>query len=731
MALSQKRLHAPRHRNHALGVCVSCRTRHVKCDLRYPSCSACQAIGVVCESYDSELRWMSARTGDMRTRHRGSSMQGPKKHLYTEKDRVSMSTALQSSLASAPISHSLEEIERLSARVPFVPGKSSFVGPFGVLELKTRPQGGGTATSSRACPPTPGSHTAEIPADSNDYLSTMLHDYMEPFDPAIADACLDWPDLFDMNSQWPRSTITPPPDPELGSATVDRQPAHEDGRSGLPLSIPTLEAPSKLEGIDMSDAEILLAHFRSKVIPDMFSSPSYEKSPLEILNTNSAVLTLASVNYMGTRSITHAAMANLLALLAISARHFAAGRANGPLKKPLHWEEISKSAYQQAKAHLKLSLTVELQDSRPPKYKDQLMAISAVLGFAILHDHQLEARAYLVDSERLVRLRGLSKKVVSRKASLLHHVYTWNRILSESTAVIHTNGVAEDLSNAGCMITPSYSVPGDLDREISPNTQSRPRVDLDDFLRLEGHSSGSHPAPQRGHGTILNDHHLEDSREDAKAMYRQLYGVSETWLSLVSQTTRLANVMDRMNSAQGPRDDGLRTSIQKKKQWLEDMIWQLAGSDPAAVDGEPPKTPHGTTEQPRAYMVRALNQGLLIFFYRRIHALDSRLLQPYVASAVQALKGFKDACVTCNVEVLGSVWPVFMAGCEAISPADREFVTNWMDEAFSKTGFPRFKTIKQCMEMVWQGRGQSRWNNNGSGSWIAICRERNMHIMLS
>lgn len=47
------------------------------------------------------------------------------------------------------------------------------------------------------------------------------------------------------------------------------------------------------------------------------------------------------------------------------------------------------------------------------------------------------ARCYLIDAERLLRLPGLAKQTVSRRAHLLHHVYTWLRIGGEITFVIH------------------------------------------------------------------------------------------------------------------------------------------------------------------------------------------------------------------------------------------------------------------------------------------------------
>lgn len=190
--------------------------------------------------------------------------------------------------------------------------------------------------------------------------------------------------------------------------------------------------------------------------------------------------------------------------------------------------------------------------------------------------------------------------------------------------------------------------------------------------------------------------------------------------------------MDGLNWKQGLWDAALLDSIQRKKQWLEDMIWKLA----ATGSSTGLSTAEGKAKQSRWHMVQAFNQGLLIFFYRRIQYLDPRLLQPYVTDVIQALKDSKAVCLTHNVEGSGPAWPAFMAGCEAISQTDRDFVSSWMDQAYSKTGFSRFKTCRECMEMVWQRRSEAYRKKDPSAadpnwSWIDICREQDLHLMLS
>jgi arginine metabolism regulation protein II len=112
-------------------------------------------------------------------------------------------------------------------------------------------------------------------------------------------------------------------------------------------------------------------------------------------------------------------------------------------------------------------------------------------------------------------------------------------------------------------------------------TRSRlgPNARLDDFLRLEPHLSDSDldiDEPKDSDG--LRDIHLEDSRRYRDKMYH-IYGISETWLSLVSQTTRLANILDA--SKYGKETDvKFLDFLQKRAGRLENIICSFSqGSD--------------------------------------------------------------------------------------------------------------------------------------------------------
>ena len=74
---------------------------------------------------------------------------------------------------------------------------------------------------------------------------------------------------------------------------------------------------------------------------------------------------------------------------------------------------------------------------------------------------------------------------------------------------------------------------------------------LDDFLGVDTHEIDSEPdfEEDTGQEVGIRDIHLQDMRHWLETLYLRIYSIPETWLSFVSQTTRLANVIDVMNAS--------------------------------------------------------------------------------------------------------------------------------------------------------------------------------------
>lgn len=237
---------------------------------------------------------------------------------------------------------------------------------------------------------------------------------------------------------------------------------------------------------------------------------------------------------------------------------------------------------------------------------------------------------------------------------------------------------------------------------------------LDDFLRLQPHASDSDLEIEefKEHETGRRDIHLEDSRESMDTLYPQVYGIPETWLSLVSQVTRLANLLDMVKSRPSSSSYELSNSLQKRAKLLEEMICSFAsrpimcssGGQHAPDEDDNTQRQAAHADGPNPHMLRALNTALEIFFYRRIRDLHPRILQGYVSDVIDSLRSFEEALASHNLEGPCPVWPLFMAGCEAVRPKDREFFAELTQRGVEQFGISSFKTAGDIMASVWKRR---------------------------
>ncbi|KAL2397512.1 hypothetical protein ABEF93_000140 [Exophiala dermatitidis] len=728
-------------RTHAFGGCGTCRRRHVKCDQVRPVCLTCQAVGAICDGFRTELKWVSEShgTGAKETVSQDLTSHTVRNHLFSaEQSRKSMSKALQDDLGRKPVDESLSELEDRCKNAVAGSGKDVAIGPFGVFQLQQR-----AAEPEKQETPTSITDQNCLTCSDTDFAQSVGF-----VDSLNMNDFLDWPDLFDLDL--PENDFLPQNfEEDIANAAyletsgllsrgtplrgLEENPVqHEGALNDTRLSSPKpVDASTRNElvdnGINYADVQILLKHFNDQVIAHMWAAPVTRKSPWELMNVDSAVITLARLTYMTSQTLSHAALSNLFALTATSANHLAAQLCKEPdsAASVEHWQHLAIVTIKEAKRHLQWSLRNEVRGPHKAKYKDQLMAIIAMLSFSILYDKQPDARAYMIDAERLLRLRGLAKRNISRKARLLHHVYTWARIVDESTYVLRSY----DNLDLETVLPRRFKASTATDQAIAePRPSHNPR--LDDFLRLEhnAHDLDREPEGPKEHEIGLHDIHLEDTREFSEELFAQLYGVSETWLSLVSRTTRLANIMDAVSVAKKRQEFVHLEWLETQKHRLENMVCSFAST--GRQNGQ------NTAPHPRDHMVRALNSALVIFFYRRIRNVNPWILQEHVKNVTQALKDFDAACQSSNIDAPGSPWPAFMAGCEALSQEQRIYFSDWFDRSISTTGFPRLVKAKHCMTEVWKLQDASiqsrqRKGMNQINSWVEVSKQENLHMLLS
>ncbi|KAJ8111482.1 hypothetical protein OPT61_g5933 [Boeremia exigua] len=766
-------------RTHNLGGCTTCRRRHVKCDHARPSCATCRKAGLDCGGYQSQIRWASMSYGPSRPAEASPENRPPPSQLNTvaaEGENAEVGPAQGQPLPVPEIAQSNDSLNTMQQD-----GASGItVEDMGFGPSPSSLDTGSINMTMNAAGP---DSTSFLPQQSDIFghsSSGSMSDLESLFESSNG---LLWNDLFDttfdMSMPLIQDQLYDPSytDPLSLLAHVAHQPQHgSEGQSfdypftpnqsydkqgisviNVPFSSqPPPYAPTEIDEAQvLKDAQILLKHFRDCLVPQFGPLPMSCKSPWETLNWSNAVQTHAELTWLQGSNVKHANKANLFALLGCSAHMIAKVPPPSFELDSSRSMQIFEYASKRAKKHMQESLRLEIFGENKAKYKDQLMAIFSLVALATETGNAADARCYLIDAERLVRLRGITKQKTSRRARLLHHVYTWQRIIGESTFVLHNHRNASLQSRIERTFrndapTPIIGSCGTI-QDVNPSHEN---AQLDDFLRIRSHGTDSDDDTEalKDNETGLRDIHLEDARVWSNTLYMDIYGIPEIWLSYVSQTTRVANIMDYLDETSVQPTRKFQECLQRKTTQLENRICSLSAQYTSSGGLSPLRNIQNDSTTPKPTMasramMRAMTSALLILFYRRIRKVHPFILQAHVNDVIAALKDFDLAHDVGDIKSSGTPWPAFIAGAEAMSVTARDWLMSWMQKAAMESALNGFTTPQQVMREVWEQRDRADKNmDKGLGSpseqrstgkkrkdvysWVDVLREGNFWLML-
>ncbi|KAL4926377.1 Zn(II)2Cys6 transcription factor [Aspergillus undulatus] len=690
-------------RTHRLGSCRTCRRRHVRCDTKRPACETCSALGLQCEGFTDEIQW----SPDVSQKEGLVASFGIRRQLLTEQDRQSMTLGLSKDLVSGSVDASLDEIDARSIDLYCSPTGEARIGPFAVFQFPAQACTAQDATCAKG-----SSQTADIPKST--YNSDPLP---APLDPSV-DELLQWADFLEFGNDVPFDfgsafdlSIPPFGDPLLDCSPPSCPTFGGYGGVFQHLKNPHSEVSTASQSSSPADllelGPELLSNFQHRVIPRITVSPLIKKSPWKVVNMPAALLALGALKMMVNDSVTHAQQAHLYAVLAFSAFDLATKSTDNYQSGSMdQWKHVAERSYEKAKFHVQMSLSEETEGPRNAKLKDQLMAVYVMVEFAIFTGEDRDARRYLVEAERLLRLRGVPKHSVSRKLRILINVYCWLRIASESTYVLD-----------------NYSLSSEYSDTSNQTQRSRNQsVRLDDFLHIENSEHDLNIDEPKNRRLDITDIHLQDSRYSSETLGRQVYGLPETWLSLLSQSTRLANVMKSVNThnPNSTLNYATHRALEERAGRLENAIHLFrARSTGSDYPNERETTYH--------LVLQAFNSALLIFFYRRVRHVHPAMLQSEVENVVTALTGVLSAFGESHSLGLGMMWPLFVSGCEATNHGQRTVILDVLEKLKVDSGLAPLERAKVIFSEVWRRRDEHSAVNQRDRlpTWIDVCKEQN------
>ncbi|KAF4340957.1 ARG81-like transcription factor [Fusarium beomiforme] len=440
------------------------------------------------------------------------------------------------------------------------------------------------------------------------------------------------------------------------------------------------------------EAEPLLRHYRQHIAGQRSTMQAKRKSPWEIIFLPCALETFAELSLWNEASHTRSSI--FYTLLAHSALQLHMTKAPNSLSTD--WKEIGLKNHERAQSHLRQALQNEMFGPRQASYKELLMAILA-MAMTSLHNGARAFRVFLLDAERLIRLRGLANQAQNPfKSRLLHHMYTHLRVIAESISLWN-----EPLPESSS--------------EVQDLNQAR-------TFRIteEGLNIGLDPAQEKTDELGYNDIHLEVQGRWTQTLYPVIYGIPESLMTLLSQTVSLSNEKKRLETV-ARCNPSISEALSKHTKTLENRIWAWTSTlDPA----EPVKLPTGDEDLVRHPQVRsmtlAIHQALVIYFYRRVYDMNAMILQGLVRKTLEYLEPCLGELIDDQDFATSLAWPAFVAACEAVAPDLQERALKCLGVTDDKGVYFTPKPARAVVPLIWDKRKQS---GDWTTSWQSLVQE--------
>lgn len=514
---------------------------------------------------------------------------------------------------------------------------------------------------------------------------------------------------------------------EAAPTGLEYDPVVSQPPSFLPTAMPTFmnahQNPLLMQAIP------LLKHYGTTVIASM--------TPFRHTNTPWHVLFLAQLKTCLATLTLHEALddasqTTFYGSLAASALSL------GLMTQSSIWLSHVHAYQRQARAHARAVLArAPYTAMDPSEYRDALMALLTMSQVSIILGRRDEAEGFLLETERLVRVKGLPARRKSRKIRLLHHCYVYMRLFHESTFLVGVAGSGESAHRRQVRRAVEEWSGGGAARSSTDNLSFR-LLQWDDLQREMNNVKGQIEGE--------NDLHIAKPGLFPPTMYPEIFGLPEIFMCLLSQVIRLGNEKDvaqeQRNSIGGNGCEPQASSLPATTACLGDFT-RRAKAIEKGIEQIREQTRLGffAMQQQQQYqrmevsnnhnndphvlpsLLDGMQSALSIYFYRRIYDLSTSLLQPKVLAVRDWLYSHDQANPDFLYGSFGLVWPAFIASCEADGPQVRESFRQWFRGAARRSGLACFGENLSMVEKVWQMRSTSGGKEgHENATWLDVVR---------
>ncbi|CCH62059.1 hypothetical protein TBLA_0G01130 [Henningerozyma blattae CBS 6284] len=368
------------------------------------------------------------------------------------------------------------------------------------------------------------------------------------------------------------------------------------------------------------------------------------------------------------------------------------------------------------------------------KYKDVLCALLAMSSIDVVWGTMTDCHYHLDICRKYIEARMKRKSKLSEKAKTLHRIFTFYKLIQDSTSLdkvreseidlqnkqLISDTVTTNENNQGTYLEEVHSITGQIYIRYIPENPTK---------QVESPASGSPPMFNR----ISKENYYFSKGNNNQPLEADilridcLYGLPNSLIMLFSECISLARHSEyfNLNKLSLPRNfNDLIIKFEKKLlKWKPE--WNFFQEDNGIQDENGNRNFLNDTIEGVYHHTISFYNGLIIYFFTIIRNLNVEFLQNYVMKVISSLNKLNKLIELKNIKVLPLMWQGIIAGCACQSEDIQDQFREWAGQ-MAKNGMGSYWGARQVMYEVWRRRREALDGDD----WYSVYKDWNINLML-
>ncbi|KAH7324914.1 fungal-specific transcription factor domain-containing protein [Stachybotrys elegans] len=402
----------------------------------------------------------------------------------------------------------------------------------------------------------------------------------------------------------------------------------------------------------------LLRYYIEKVV-QLSCVVDNDKSPWKTIHLPRALQGVGQLSIEGSTSgIRHALRNDLLSISAfqLSNHHRFLDRQDEASK----WFRAASQYRCNAIGLLKQAMEKDLYSQSRPKYKDFLATMISMVSINVMSGDTSSCGVHLDGAGQLITHMGSFKQTYSPKATALHRIYYYVRLIYESTVM------------DGPSFNARYPMPTGQD-DLSGCQNSLNITERDDTIKPSA------------------------SWEKARmSTYEYVYGISRDVLMFLRRCIATVELVDNARAAK--EGGGIPYELEHQIDELERDILDYDCEDHLRqlnlLDG---------SVSSRIIMLqsRAFHNAVIVYFSQNVRLLNHRYLRQYTEAIIEHIEEIEQIKADTSTLAAPLYWPAFIGASEAYDAQLQDRYRHWYDRV-EMYGIEAVRTGIRVLDEVWR-----------------------------